>query len=166
MDGPAFATNPQWAGCYCQFYLNSQPAKLPESELAEANRKLACGRITSGQMRGYLAFEGDKTVGWMAANKANNFKLLPAIAEDAARILCFVVDAEHQGKGVATALLNFAISDLKDQGFSSIEAAPRLAEDFRADGYRGKLSMFLRAGFVEGSRIDDDHVLVHRELTD
>ena len=24
MDGPAFKSQPQWRGCYCQFYLNTE----------------------------------------------------------------------------------------------------------------------------------------------
>jgi GNAT superfamily N-acetyltransferase len=165
MEGPAFATNPQWAGCYCQFYLNAEPASVTENASAESNRKLACDRINSGEMRGYLAFDGGQTIGWMAANKANNFKLLPPVADDVARILCFVVDEQHQGRGVSTQLLKFAITDLAEQGFSSVEAVPRYSETFTSGGYRGKLSTFLKAGFTEGPRVDEHHVLVHRQLT-
>lgn len=162
MEGPAFETNPKWSGCYCQFYLNSDA----ENQTKDLNRKRACDRIKSGQMNGYLAFEGDEVIGWVAANKANNFVQLPPTSETAARILCFIVEKEHQGKGIATALLDFACKDLKAQGFTTIEAAPVAAEDFDASGYRGKLSTFIKAGFSEVMAIDERHVLVHRELTD
>ena len=161
MEGPAFQTNPQWAGCYCQFYLNT----TTENEVSrEDNRQRACERIASGKMQGYLAFEGDETIAWVAANKANNFVQLPTTAEDAARIICFIVAPEHQGKGVATALLNFAIEDLAKQGFKSIEAAPLASDTFESWAYRGKLSTFLKAGFQEIMPIDDKHVLVLRNL--
>jgi GNAT superfamily N-acetyltransferase len=165
MEGPAFQTNPQWAGCYCQFYLNSPEQQPTDETRAVSNRKSACDRINSKFMNGYLAYEDDTVVGWVAANKANNFVGLPSTGEDVARVLCFIVSEEHQGKGVSSELLNFAIADLATKGFKSIEAAPVATDDFGSWGYRGKLSTFLKAGFKEGPMIDDRHRLVHRQLT-
>lgn len=165
MEGPAFETNPQWAGCYCQFYLNTPEQQPADAERAEINRKTACDRINSRQMNGYLAYEVDEVIGWVAANKANNFVGLPSTGEDVARVLCFIVDSKHQGKGIATDLLNFAIADLRSKGFKSIEAAPRAANDFASWGYRGKLSTFLKAGFEAGPMVDEQHILVHMNLT-
>jgi len=166
MEGSAFETNPQWSGCYCQFYLNKPGEETPAESRFEGNRQKACDRIKSGQMRGYLAFDGDNVIGWMAANKANNFKLLPQTDEQAARILCFVIDPEHQGRGVATQLLNYSIDDLAAKGFKTLEAAPKSNDTFSADSYRGKLSSFLKAGFSVVESIDESHVLVRRELTE
>ena len=166
MSAKAFETNPNWAGCYCQFYLDTD-ADIEGAELtAERNRQKACDRIASGTMRGYLAFDGDEVVGWVAANKANNFAQLPPTSEETARILCFIVEPNHQGKGVATALLDFAIEDLTTQGFTTVEAAPLASDEFASWAYRGKLSTFLKAGFQSGPMIDDKHVLVQRKLTD
>ena len=162
MEGAAFETNPQWSGCYCQFYLNTPV----ENKSKELNRERACDRIKSGAMHGYLAYEGEEVIGWVAANKANNFVELPPTGNNVARVLCFIVDPKHQGKGIATELLSFAIADLGQLGFTSIEAAPVASNNFESWGYRGKLSTFLKAGFVEGPAIDDKHVLVHRELTE
>jgi GNAT superfamily N-acetyltransferase len=166
MSAKAFETNPNWAGCYCQFYLDTD-ADIEGAEVtAERNRQKACDRIASGIMRGYLAFDGDEVVGWVAANKANNFAQLPPTSEETARILCFIVEPNHQGKGVATALLDFAIEDLTTQGFTTVEAAPLASDEFASWAYRGKLSTFLKAGFQSGPMIDDKHVLVQRKLTD
>ena len=166
MSAKAFETNPNWAGCYCQFYLDTD-ADIEGAEVtAERNRQKACDRIASGTMRGYLAFDGDEVVGWVAANKANNFAQLPPTSEETARILCFIVEPNHQGKGVATALLDFAIEDLTTQGFTTVEAAPLASDEFASWAYRGKLSTFLKAGFQAGPMIDDKHVLVQRKLTD
>ena len=163
MEGPAFETNPQWSGCYCQFYLNTE---AENTESRDQNRQRACDRINSGSMHGYLAYDGEEVIGWVAANKANNFIVLPKTSEDAARVICFIVAKEHQGKGVATKLLEFAIADLASQGFKSLEAAPLASDTCESWGYRGKLSTFLKAGFEQGPQIDDKHVLVHRQLTE
>ena len=166
MDGPAFKSQPQWQGCYCQFYLNTAEQNNDPAAKLGTNRQLACERINAGTMQGYIAIEDGAVVGWMAANKASNFVLLPPAPETVARVICFVVDQEFQGRGFATALLKFAIDDLPTLGFETLEAAPLASEDFVAHGYRGPLSMFLKAGFATGPMMDDKHILVYRKLTD
>ena len=86
MEGTAFETNPQWSGCYCQFYLNKPEEQPSDAERAVVNRKTACDRIKSRFMNGYLAYKGDEVIGWVAANKANNFVGLPPTGEDVARV--------------------------------------------------------------------------------
>jgi len=118
-------------------------------------------------MQGYLAFEqrdGDEVVvGWMAANSHNNFRLLPPTKNEADTIICFSVEAESQGKGVAKSLLEFAIADLPEQGYSKVQAAPLANGEFAKWGYRGPLSLYKRFGFTEGQMLDDQHMLVARE---
>lgn len=161
MDGPAFESQPQWAGCYCQFYLNS----ADENQNQELNRQRSCDRIANGTMNGYLAYEGDEVIGWVAANSANNFKAMPPADQTTARILCFSIQKAHQGRGIATKLLNHAISDLHQQGFRLIEAAPVKSDEHNSASYRGTLSMFLKAGFAEVVPLDEKHVLVHRDIS-
>ena len=165
MGGPAFATNPQWAGCYCQFYLDAPDEQTPAEGKADINRQKACDRVADSTMNGYLAFDGETAIGWVAANKGNNFKMLPPSDEKTARMLCFVIDEKHQGRGIATALLDFAITDLSAQGFETLEAAPLASDEFAPWAYRGKLSTFLKAGFEIIAELDDKHLLVQRKLT-
>jgi GNAT superfamily N-acetyltransferase len=169
MDGPAFQSQPQWQGCYCQFYLNTKAEnEAGVQEQAEANRLRACDRTEQGAMNGYLAFEdtadGEQVIGWMAANKARNFVQLPPAPEDVAVIICFVVDQAHQGRGVATQLLEFALADLPQQGFRQVMAAPLSETEFVSHGYRGPRSMFEKAGFTPGPMVDDKHILMTRSL--
>ena len=119
-------------------------------------------------MQGYLALEqrdGEEiAVGWMAANRHNNFRLLPPTTDDTATIICFTVEAASQGKGVAGRLLEFAIADLPEQGYRKVQAAPLANGEFANWGYRGPLSLYKKFGFSEGPMLDDQHVLVTREL--
>lgn len=165
MDGPAFLSQPQWAGCYCQAYLNKPGC----SDTAEENRERACERIVSGVMQGYLAVDTSREeapiIGWMAANKNNNFQSLPATDETTATIICFVIQDSYQNQGIASALLAYGVGDLKTRGFSKIQAAP-MANNSHVDyGYRGKLSMFEKLGFTAMQKVDDKHVLVVKDLT-
>jgi GNAT superfamily N-acetyltransferase len=164
MDGPAFSSQPQWAGCYCQSYLNEPGC----SDTPEENRQRAAERILGGVMQGFLAVDtaikGSPVVGWMAANKNNNFKALPASDDQTATIICFVVQDTYKNQGIASKLLDFGVRDLAARGFSRIQAAP-LEGDTHADyGYRGKLSMFKKVGFKSIQKIDDKHVLMVKDL--
>jgi GNAT superfamily N-acetyltransferase len=166
MDGPAFKAQPQWQGCYCQFYLNTAAENAEPKAKQALNRVRACDRINAGTMQGYVAKVGERVIGWMAANRASNFVLLPPAPENVARILCFVVDQDYQGRGVATELLRFAIGDLPNHGYEMVEAAPLAGDAFVPHGYRGPRSLFEKAGFEAGEMLDEQHIRVYRKLTD
>ncbi len=115
-------------------------------------------------MQGYVAVSEGKVIGWMAANSFKNFVALPPAPEDVAAIICFVVDQEHQGRGVAKQLLNYALEDLPKHGFRSVNSAPLASGEFLSYGYRGPRSMFEKAGFVAGPMVDDKHILMSKPL--
>lgn len=164
MDGPAFKSQPQWQGCYCQFYLNTKKENDDQDSVGAKNRERACDRVNDGTMQGYLAYEGKTVIGWMAANSFKNFVALPPMPQTAAAIICFVIEQEHQGQGVATKLLEYAIQDLPKYGFTSVKAAPIATGDFQSWGYRGPKSLFEKAGFEPGPMVDDKHILMSRDL--
>lgn len=166
MDGPAFESQPQWLGCYCQEYLNTRAEN--EAATPDTNRQSACYRIQNGVMSGYLAFESEhpdaKAIGWMSANSHNNYRLLPTVEGKVATIICFSIQREHQGKQVASRMLEFALADLATQGFEVVQAAPLSSGEFHDWGYRGPLSMYEKLGFVSQGPIDDKHVLMTKTL--
>ena len=69
-DHRAFLEDPNWDGCYCQFYLNTPEQNSLEGDKTEVNRASACSRVETGDMDGYLAYEGNKVVGWCAAGSS------------------------------------------------------------------------------------------------
>jgi GNAT superfamily N-acetyltransferase len=164
MDGPAFRSQPQWQGCYCQFYLNTKAENDDPAAKGALNRQRACDRTNDGTMQGYLAYEGDKVIGWMAANSFKNFVALPPMPENVAAIICFVIEKEHQGQGVATQLLNYALGDLPKHGYVAVNSAPLASGEFQTWGYRGPRSMFEKAGFEPGPMVDDKHILMSKSL--
>lgn len=168
MDGPAFESQPQWRGCYCQFYLNSEGENADPRSSETLNRQRACDRIQTGVMQGYLAYSiedgKEEVIGWMAANKFNNFVALPPQREDVAAIICFVIAKAWQGQQVATNLLNFALSDLPSLGFTEVQSAPLNDAEFKDSGYRGPRTMFEKAGFSPLVMIDDKHILMTKRL--
>lgn len=150
-EGAAFADNPKWKSCYCQFlYVDHNVVKWPE-RTAEENRGAACRRICDSTMQGYLAYRDGKVVGW--CNAAPRV-MMDAFADepdpDAVRlgeITCFVVAKEHRRTGVATALLDAACAGLKAQGLTIAEAMPKPEITGDAENHYGPLSLFTAAGF-------------------
>lgn len=158
-EGDAFADNPKWASCYCQFPHVDHDRVVWASRTGAENRAAACGRIESGRMRGLLAYRDGKPVGWCNAAPRPMLAALAAEhdpdAERIGTITCFIVSRPHRRSGVATALLQRACDELRDQGMAIVEAMPRGDASTDAASYHGPLAMYRAAGF-DVHRIDDD----------
>jgi len=115
-------------------------------------------------MQGYLAFEGDLVVGWCAAGESKLFKELPDAEDKLARVVCFVIDENHRGKGIANELLDFAIDDLTKKGFVEIEARPAARDDTSKQNFRGAWSMYEKRGFTQFRDLGEAGILVRKEL--
>lgn len=157
-DHRAFLNDPNWSGCYCQFYLNDG------TENSTDNRQLACDRVQTGKMDGYLAYLDDQVVAWCAAANSLLFPMFPDSSEQLARILCFNVDPDRRGQHLAGQMLDLVLADLAERGFEAVEAAPSKSE-YSNKTYRGSLSMFRKRGFEIVTDLDDSFVLVRKYLT-
>jgi GNAT superfamily N-acetyltransferase len=167
-DGEAFSDNLQWSSCYCQcFYEDHSKINWP-SRTATENRECAIRRVSQGQMQGLLAYQEGKVVGWCNAAPRELLHALDAepIAnpEQVGTILCFLVAPNARGGGVATALLNAACQQLREQGLISAEANPRPSAKGAAENHFGYLSMYLAAGFTVRRTDSDGSVWVGKDL--
>ena len=168
MEGAAFADNPKWRSCYCQFLYVDHDKVVWAERGAEQNRAAACERIACGSMQGLLAYRDGEVVGWCNAAPRT---MLDAFANepdpDADRlgqVTCFVVAREHRRTGVATALLDAACEQLRAQGLAIAEATPRPQMKTDADQHYGPLSLYLAAGFERHREEPDGTVVVRRRL--
>lgn len=167
-DGTAFADNPKWSSCYCQCsYENHSVINWP-ARTASENRTLACERIQSQAMQGYLAYCDDTPVGWCNAAPR---KLLHALddeptqdADQTGTITCFLVEPSQRGRGIARQLLEAACEGLRQQGLRIAEANPRTSATSAAANYYGPLQMYLSAGFTVFREDSDGSVWVRRAL--
>lgn len=167
-DGEAFADNPRWGFCYCQFAYVDHAQVEWKARTVEQNRQAACGRIQDGSMQGYLAYRAGKPVGWCNAAPRT---MLDSFADepdpDAAhigQITCFIVAKQHRGTGVAKALLQAACDGLRSQKLSIAEATANPAAASDAENHYGPLAMYLAAGFTVHHTEDDGYVIVRRRL--
>lgn len=194
--GVAFADNPEWATCYCQFY--RLPRALDWKGFGgDQNRTAASASIACGEAEGYLAYAGgaqadpgtppaagERTesahrgpvVGWLHAAPRHKlphaFERLkvdpPPIdvpAHDAAVIVCFVIAPAWRRRGVASALLDAALADLRARGLAIVDAFPFKAGDSvdPTDHYHGPLALFASRGFAPIGE-NDDVVVVRKRL--
>ena len=164
-DREAFTgDNAKWSGCYCQFYLETPGEASSGPESRDRNRESACNRVEAGEMNGYLAYSGGKVVGWCAAGSSKLFPGIPGAEEKLARILCFVIHPQFQGRGIARALMQYAVADLGALGFAAVEAAPYTQPAQLAMNYRGHLSMYLTEGFEVVQDMGEFGTLVRKML--
>ncbi len=156
-DKLAFVDNPDWAGCYCQFY------RCPEEEwggrTAQINRVCSAQMIQKGDMNGFLAYVDGKPVAWCYADDRSKFTRLDGFygeCENSLKIgavVCFVVAPEYRRKGIAKRLLEYAAEDFKKRGYDALDAYPRLDGKTEAENYHGPVQMYLRQGFVKEKEI-------------
>ena len=150
-DGEAFADNPKWGFCFCQFLYVDHAKVNWSTRTVQENRAAACDRICNNRMEGYLAYRAGKPIGWCnAAPRTMMDSFGDEPDPDAARIgqiTCFVIAKPHRRSGVATSLLHAACAGLKAQGLQIAEAMPMAEASSDAQNHFGPLSMYLAAGF-------------------
>jgi GNAT superfamily N-acetyltransferase len=151
-DLDAFTDNPGWASCYCMFHhvMGTEP---PWEEWRwQATRAQVAARIASGNHRGFLAYEGERVVGWCNINARAEF---PEHAsgdesdEGTASAVCFVVAPAYRGYGLARRLLDAALEALPGQGYRRVEAYPVDSARNAAEAYKGTRAFYESMGFED-----------------
>ena len=156
-DEVAFEDNPEWAGCYCTF---NHFGKNELDEFTAANydanytRKKASEYVKNGSLTGYLAYEDHEVVGWISSNRKDKYVRLFAEQdvftdedEHIKAIACFTIAPKYRQKGIATALLQHAIKEAKNEGYQYIEAYPDTGHQDCYMNYHGYKLMFEKQGF-------------------
>ncbi len=150
-----FNHSPHWSTCFCMYYYTNCPSEEWISRTGEENQAAAINKIKNGTMKGYLAFDGDKCIGWCNANDVSEFLRinndLKHIVNDkkVGCVICFVIHPEYRGQGVARLLLKRAVDDFKKDSFDAVISVPFDNADSPQKQYRGTKNMYLELGFEE-----------------
>lgn len=167
-DNRAFTDNPEWKECYCCFDRVADDAVWERNSGAE-NRQMAETLIKDNLMHGFLAYSNNQVVGWCSADDLRALprleKIFPCAGIDvsgAMAVSCFLIEASHRRKGIASRLLNYAIHSAALDGYSQILARPKLSHlphqrNYDQTNYHGPLQLFEKAGFT---RITNDEIFV------
>jgi GNAT superfamily N-acetyltransferase len=167
-EGEAFADNPRWASCYCQFPQEDHREVDWEARSGSENRKLACDRIDAGTMRGYVALVDGQAVGWCSAGPRVGYRFFDddpvADADEVGSVMCFVVAPAHRGRGVARSLLEAALAGFVERGLTVAEAYPNPQATTDAANHFGPMSLYLSSGFAVQSEDSEGWVVVRKAL--
>ena len=168
-DGIAFGDHGEWAFCYC---LEGHMTRKDNEDLKDYNlrRNYAKQLILEGKMRGYLAYDGDKVVGWCNVNDRNNYpyvaEMFAAMGHKAENvktksIFCFLVVSEYRGRGIATHFLEQVCKDAKQEGYEQVEAYPFSDENMEFQ-FHGTIKMYRTNGFEENADLQFIKVMNRR----
>ena len=161
--------------CYCVTWRNDDSYDDQNShwyETREQRRERAIWFVQHGIIQGYLAYLGNRIIGWCSAtgdcHKGVEFmRLYCPIAErgpdtKVKSVFCFVVAPEFRRQGIATMLLEYVLRDAADDGFDYVEAYP-LVSSTELD-HMGPLAMYLQCGFEVYEDIEE-RVSVRKALS-
>ena len=137
----------------------------------EERRERAIQFIKDGKLQGYLAYYGDKIVGWCTAtadcqkgiNYLRSYWPIEEYREDVKikSIFCFVIAPDMQRKGIATRLLEYVCADAAADGFDFVEAYPNVK--YTDLDFSGPLSMYEKCGFIKSAE-QEGRVVVRKAL--
>lgn len=156
-----FGHAPHWSTCFCRYYHTNCSGEQWQKRTGEENRDEAIEQIKAGIMKGYLAFDDDKCIGWCNANDVRQYaRILDDIEylvkdQKVGCVICYVIHPGFRGQGVARLLLNEAISDFKKQGYEAVLALPVDIKDDPQKLYRGSLNMYKEYSFEEIEKRDN-----------
>lgn len=143
---------PDWAGCFCRFYHTDCSSDEWQKRSASQNKEEALKAIQDGTMKGFLAFEEDRIVGWLNANAIQSYPRLASIAQPYCQspktgaVICFVIHPQFRHQGIATKLLYAAVETFEKEGMDVL-AFPFESESQPQKAYRGFAPMYLKLGF-------------------
>ncbi len=151
----AFADHPEWGcDCYCCFF-HATDLKTWDAVTGEINKAAAREMILNGDMRGLLAYDGDKPVGWCHYDRLQNlpgarlfYGELASADDNRALIACFTIAQGYRRQGIADMLLSAALKDLKALGVKTVEAYPALENGSDEHNYHGPLPLYEKHGFT------------------
>lgn len=144
--------------CYCVTWRNDATYVGDDHwyPTREERRARALRFVRDGHIQGYLAYQGERIVGWCNASAdckggvayLSEFWPIPAHGE--ARVMsifCFAIAPDMQRTGIATALVERVCRDAAADGFDFVEAYANRAYTDALHEMRGPLAMYAKCGF-------------------
>lgn len=137
------------------------------------NRAALKALVDAGRPPGLIGYHGRTPVGWVSLGPRREFLRLerssvmkPVDDKPVWSIICFVVPAEHRGRGIARALLSGAVDYARKRGATLVEAYPvdKRTRSNDIDMWFGSKSMYDRAGFKEVARRKPARPVVRRRV--
>jgi ribosomal protein S18 acetylase RimI-like enzyme len=162
--------------CYCTCPTQtSEEIDLMVSEFGDdikvTLRRYAAKMVNESKIQGYLAFDGDISIGWCNAGEMsgyvlNRYQFVPDFArQNAARktisVVCFSIAPDYRGKGVSTALLERVVADAEAAGYAAVDGYAHIQSDAYND-FKGPVKLYEKLGFEPAA--EQNGIVVMRKV--
>jgi len=153
-NGPCYCTSPNQDGEQIQ----KMVSEFKSFGVKETLRKYAAEMLDRNMIHGYLAYDGEQSIGWCnAADIESYVEFVPEFArkitcEKTMSIVCFEIAPEYRGMGIASAFINRICADAKSKGYAAVEGYPRLSDQRNDYDFEGPYRLYQKAGFMEVAR--------------
>lgn len=153
-NGPCYCTSPNQE----EEQIQKMVSEFSSFGVKETLRKYAEEMLDRNMIHGYLAYDGDQSIGWCnAADIESYIGFVPAFAKKITcgktmSIVCFEIAPEYRGMGIASALIDRICADAELKGYVAVEGYPRLLDQRNDFDYQGPYLLYLKAGFIEIAR--------------
>ena len=174
-DHRAFTDDNPNGPCYCTSpNQDAESIKRMVSEFAsfgvkDTLRKYAVEMLNHNKIQGYLAYDGELSVGWCNAADIETYAgFVPEFAREntcgkTIAIVCFEIAPEYRRMGIASAFIDRVCSDAKTNGYAAVEGYPKLSDQRNDFDYQGPLALYQKAGFAEAVK-ENGQVIMRKVL--
>ncbi len=157
--------------CYCVCWCSADHRVATDFSSQEKRRELARQYVKDGIIQGYLAYQGERVVGWCNANTKSQclhciswLSFMQSIDVDDTNlkiksIFCFVIAPDMQRKGIATQLLCHVCEDAAADGFDVVESYPKKEFVSVPRDFMGPAKMYEKLEFTPIREVDDIAVM-------
>ena len=153
-NGPCYCTSPNQD----EDEIKQMVSAFKSFGVKDTLRRYAADMLNKNKIQGYLAYDGELSVGWCnAADMESYAGFVPGFARKNAcgktvSIVCFEIAPEYRGMGIASALIDRVCKDAKSKGYAAVEGYPKLSDKRNDFDYQGPLQLYQKAGFAEAAR--------------
>ena len=170
-DHRAFTDDNPNGPCYCTYpnqeeeQINKMVSEFKSFGVKETLRKYAAEMLDRNMIHGYLAYDGDQSIGWCnAADIESYVGFVPAFARDITcgktiSIVCFEIAPGYRGMGIASAFIERVCMDAKSKGYAAVEGYANLSDQWNDFDYQGPYLLYQKAGFMEVAREKEQAVM-------
>ena len=164
-NGPCYCTSPNQD----KEQIEKMISEFKSFGVKETLRKYASEMLDRNMIHGYLAYDGDLSVGWCNAADIESYAgFVPDFARKntcgkTISIVCFEIAPEYRGKGIALAFIDRVCSDAKTKGYAAVEGYAKLSDERNDFDYQGPVRLYQKAGFVEAAR-ENGQVVMRKTL--
>ena len=163
-DNRAFTDDNPNGPCYCtsanqnEEEIRQMVSEFMKFDVKETVRRYAVEMLNQNRIQGYLAYDGDLSVGWCnAADMESYAGFVPEFARKntcgkTISIVCFEIAPEYRGMGIASAFIERICNDAKAEGYAVVEGYAILSDKRNDYDYQGPVRLYEKAGFTEAAR--------------